>query len=71
MIKVRIEDTDRNKTYEYEGEGIVFALSHKEEYGFGVMTGTLGSFNKLRLKKIKKSIKKMLKTAYKEAGRVE
>ena len=71
MIKVRIEDTDRNETFEYKGEGIVFALSHMEEDGLGVMAGVIGLFNKIRLKKMHKSIKGALKTAYKGAGRVE
>lgn len=68
MIKVRIEYTDINETYEYEGEGIVFALSHMEEDGLGVMTGAIGLFNKIRLKKMHKSIKRVLKTAYKGEG---
>lgn len=71
MIKIRIEGTDINETFEYEGDGIVFALSHMEEDGLGVMAGVIGSFNKIGLKKVHKSIKGVLKTAYKEEGHDE
>lgn len=71
MIKVRIEDTDRNETYEYEGEGIVFAASRMEKDGFNVKTGAIGGFNKRRLKEVYKSIKGLFRKIYKGAGRVE
>ena len=71
MIKVRIEFTDINETYEYEGEGIVFAIPHIENDGIEVLRGAQGRFTKKTLKSVQKSLKKMFKDIYKGEGRVE
>lgn len=71
MIKVRIEDTDMNETFEYEGEGIVFAILHIENDGIGVLKGVQGKFNIKVLKGVQKSLKKLFKCIYKGEGRVE
>ncbi len=71
MIKVRIEVTDINETYEYEGDGIVFAMPHTEDYGIGVIKGAQGRFTNKTLKSVQKSLKKMFKDIYKGEGRVE
>lgn len=71
MIKVRIEFTDINETYEYEGEGIVFAIPHIENDGIEVLRGAQGKFNIKVLKDAQKSLKKLFKCIYKGEGRVE
>ena len=71
MIKVRIEYTDINETYEYEGEGIVFAITHTGDYGTGVFKGVQGKFTIKTLKSVQKILKKMFKDIYKGEGRVE
>ena len=71
MIKVRIEFTDINETYEYEGEGIVFAIPHIENDGIEVLRGAQGKFNIKVLKDVQKSLKKLFKCIYKGEGRIE
>ena len=71
MIKVRIEDTGRNETFEYEGEGIVFAIPHIENDGIEVLRGAQGKFNIRVLKGVQKSLEKLFKCIYKGEGRVE
>ena len=71
MIKVRIEFTDINETYEYEGEGIVFAIPHIENDGIEVLKGAQGKFTIKTLKSVQKILKKMFKDIYKGEGRIE
>lgn len=71
MIKIRIEDTDINETFEYEGDGIVFAIPHIKNDGIGVLKGAQGKFNIKVLKGVQKSLKKLFKHLYKGEGRIE
>lgn len=71
MIKIRIEDTDINETFEYEGDGIVFAIPHNEIGEICVMTGVIGKFNKRTLKKAYESVKNVVRSANKGEGRIE
>lgn len=71
MIKIRIEDTDTNERFEYEGDGIVFAIPHTGDYGTGVIKGAQGKFTIKTLKSVQKILKKMFKDIYKGEGRIE
>ena len=71
MIKIRNEDTDTNERFEYEGDGIVFAIPHTKNDGTGVLKGAQVKFNIKVLKGVQKSLKKLFKHLYKGEGRIE
>lgn len=71
MVNARIENTETGEVQEFEGLGVVFAVSQFDTRGLNCNVGAVGRFSGFMLKDVKKSINKVIKRALKGEGRVE
>lgn len=71
MVKIRVEDTYTNKVFETECDGALISTYQRRENDCALHSVISGSFNAKLLKRIHKSIKKIIKRTLKGGGRIE
>lgn len=71
MLKIRIEDTDTNETFEIECEGALISAHDPKECDRVIRSFIIGGFDDKGLKCMRENIKKIIKRALKGEGRIE